>query len=97
LEIMPSKAQLKARADFVKNYAKKKKGSKSKAKVKLYLSDKKLLARRRLDYSVSPHAKAKKAKDDHDTLYDADRREWKRLMTQTKFGRLAKLAQKKGW
>jgi len=32
---MPSKAQLKARADFVKNYAKKKKGSKSKAKVKI--------------------------------------------------------------
>jgi hypothetical protein len=27
---MPSKAQLKARADFVKNYAKKKKGSKTK-------------------------------------------------------------------
>lgn len=32
---MPSKAQLKARADFVKKYAKKKKGSKSKAKVKI--------------------------------------------------------------
>ena len=30
LEIMPSKAQLKARAAFVKNYAKKKKGSKKK-------------------------------------------------------------------
>tara|TARA_R110002051_G_scaffold155928_1_gene227770 strand:- start:1893 stop:2114 length:222 start_codon:yes stop_codon:yes gene_type:complete len=73
---MASAKQITWRKKFAKLYGKKKKGSKSTNLEKKSVDVKKLKK-----YSKS-------AKDEYDTLYEQDRKEWKRLKA---------LAKKRGW